>query len=151
MLGQSKLRRPKALDRVAAFTSPFISAPGKLARMRISMAIAAKLMRQFLFEIAAGVTLLAFDLTMLPSQREIRQIMVKCSGRNLFPIVSRMAFNAIAAEAAAMRILMAWNAISKLQAGILHEGRRRLITNFFLRCFLKMAFGTGHLFVFASE
>ncbi len=121
MLGQSELRRPKSLDRVAAFTPSFISAPGKLTGVLIGMTIATELMRQFPFEIAAGVTLLAFDLTMLSAQRKVCQIVIECSGRNLFPTVSRMTFGAIASEAATMRILMARNAICKLQAGILHE------------------------------
>ncbi len=151
MLGQSELRRPKSLDRVAAFTPPFISAPGKLTRVRIGMAIATELMRQFLFENAAGMTLLAFDLAMLSAQRKVRQIVIECSDRNLFPIVSQMTFGAIVSEAATMRILMARNAISKLQAGILHESRHLLIADFFSRRLFKMTFGTGNLFVPASE
>ena len=48
---------------------------------------------------------------MLAAQRKIRQIMIERAGWNFFPSFRRMAFFAVIAESAAMRVLMARDAI----------------------------------------
>ena len=61
---QSKLRWHKSFHVVATFAAAFVQAPGELSGMRIDMAIAAKLVRDLPFEIAAGVTFFAGDIAM---------------------------------------------------------------------------------------
>lgn len=64
MLGQREARRHESFDRVATFATAFICAPSKLSRVRILMAIAAGLMRNFLFEVAASMALLTREVAM---------------------------------------------------------------------------------------
>lgn len=111
MFCQHELRRHEAFHRMAAFAAAFVRAPCELCRVRILMAIAAELMRQFLFKISANVASFTEHFDMLAAQREIRQIMIERAGWNLFPIFRGVAFFAVIAESAAMRVLMARNAI----------------------------------------
>jgi type III secretory pathway component EscU len=106
---------------VATFATALAGPSSKLAGVGVLMAISTKLMRQFLFEIAANVALLTLDAPVLAAQREVRQIVVESAGCYSFPIFGCMALYTVVAETAAMRVLMARNAIGKLQAGILHE------------------------------
>lgn len=106
---------------MAAFTTAFIDTPRELAGVRISMAIAAELVRQLFFEIAAGMAFLARRVLMPAPQREIRQIMIESAAANIFPVLGRVTLFALVAKTAAMRVLMARGAIRKRHAGILHK------------------------------
>lgn len=64
MLCQREARRHESFDGVTAFTAAFISAPRKLARMHVFMTIAADLVRNFLFEVAASMALLTREVAM---------------------------------------------------------------------------------------
>lgn len=55
MLSYGKCRRSKALDRMTSFACSPVCAVGKLAGVRIGVAVSAKLMGQRFLEIAAGV------------------------------------------------------------------------------------------------
>jgi hypothetical protein len=111
MFDQCESRRHKPFDLVTALAAAFVSASHELAGVRILMAIAAELMRQLLFEVSAGVAFFTGHGAMLAAQRKICQIVIKCAGWNFFPRFRCMAFFAVIAESAAMRVLMARNAI----------------------------------------
>lgn len=81
--------------------------------MFIAMAIAAELMRQVLFEIAARMAFFTGHAGVPSAQREIGQIMVERAAPNAFPTLGRMACRAAVAKTALVRVLMARNAISK--------------------------------------
>lgn len=85
MRGQREARGRKSLDDVATFAASLVRAPRELAAMFIAMAIAAELMCQFLFEIAARMAFFTGHASMLAAQREIRQIMIKCAAAYAFP------------------------------------------------------------------
>lgn len=151
MARQRELRRRKSLDAVAAFTAAAIRPPGKLAGMRILMAIAAGSVRDLPFEIEAGVAAFTGQRPMPAAQRKIRQIMIESAGGNFLPILRGVAPAALLAEFTAMRILMAGRAIRKRQIGELHECRHRLLADALARGFFDVAFGAGHLPVAAGE
>lgn len=111
MFRQSEVRRRKPFNAVTAFAAALVSALRELPGVRVLMAIAAELMRQFLFEIPAGMAFFTEHIDMLAAQGKIRQIVIERAGWNLFPTFRGMAFFAIIAESAAMRVLMARNAI----------------------------------------
>lgn len=108
---QRELRRHETFHCMAAFAAALVNALRELPGVRILMAIAAELMRQFLFEISARVAFFTEHVDMLAAQRKIGQIMIERAGWNFFPRFRRMAFLAVIAESAAMRVLMARNAI----------------------------------------
>lgn len=72
MLGQREARGRKSLDGVATLAASLVRAPGELPAMFIAMAIAAELMRQFLFEIAARVAFFTGHAGVAAAQGEIR-------------------------------------------------------------------------------
>lgn len=152
MLCQSKLRWHESFDSVAALAFALIGAFGKLSAMHVLVAIATELVRQLLFEIAGNVAFFTFHLAMPAAQRKVRHIMIECAhAGNLHPAFRVMAFHAIEPEAAAMRILMARNAIGKRQPGVLYKNRNRLVALFLPSFFFKMAFGARYLFMPAGE
>ena len=151
MLGQREARRHESFDGVTAFTAAFISAPRKLARMHVFMTIAAGLMRNFLFEVAARMALLARERAMLAAQRKIRHVMIKNAAANEIPSFGRMTLRTRISKTAAMRILMARRAIRKRQTGVLHKRGDRFIADFFARRFFEMTFRARHEFMPARE
>lgn len=136
---------------MATFAAAFVPAAGELAGVRIGMAIAAKLVRDLLFEITAGMAFFAGNVAMTATQWESGQIMIESTAANDFPACGCVALRAGVPEAAAMRILVARCAIRKRHAGKLHKRGNRLIANLFTRRFFGMTFDARNVFMFASE
>jgi hypothetical protein len=151
MRRESELRRNESFHMVATLATAFVHSPRELAGMHVLMAIAAKLMRQLLFEITAGVAFFASDLAMPATQWESGQIMIESAAANVFPTFGRMALRAGVAETAAMRILVARCAIRKRYAGVLHKCSDRLVANFFSRRLFGVTLGARDVLVFARK
>ena len=150
MIGKRETRRRELFDGVACFTRAAIGAMGKLSRMGIAMAIGAKLMGDFLFEIAAAMALLAAYIHMLAAQGKIRQIMIESIARHALPSIGAMTAHAVLAESAAMRILMARHAIAETQICKLRERCDLFIANFCLRSLLAMTLRARDLLMAAG-
>lgn len=151
MLRQSKLRRHKSFDRVAAFTAALIGTPCELTGVRISMAVAAALMRHLLFEITAVVAFLARNIAVPAAQWKSRHIVVEGTAANSFPAFGSVTLFAITAKTAAMRISVTRRAVGKLEAGVLHKGGNIFFPNFLARRLLRMTFDAGDIFMLACE
>jgi len=111
MFHQCEARRHKPFNVMTALAAAFVGTSHELTGVRILMAIAADLMRQFLLKISANVTFFTERIDMPAAQRKIRQIVIECTGWNFFPSFRRVAFSAVIAESALMRVLMARDAI----------------------------------------
>lgn len=143
-------RRCESFYSMACFTRAAIEAASKLSGMSIAMAIGAKLMGDFLFEIAAAMALLAAYIHMPTAQREIRQIMIEAIARHALPTLGAVTAHAILAEPAAMRILMARHAIAKTQFCKLRKRCDFFIANFCLHSLLAMTLCARDLLVAAG-
>jgi len=151
MLGQRELRGHKPLDLVAAFASPFVGASRKLPGVRILMTVAAHAVCQAFFEIASAMAFLATHVQMPAAQRKCCQVMIEGALANARPAFCGMACRAGIAETSVMRIAMAWCAIRKRQASILHKSRDRFIANFLGGGLFQMAFAAGRRLMPAGE
>jgi hypothetical protein len=151
VLGECESRGLEPLHRVARLTRAAIEAAGELPGVLIVMTVGAKLMGDLLFEIAAPVTLLATHRHVPATQREICQIMIEAVARHVLPAAVVVTTDAVLAKAAAVRILMAWDAIGKIQPGEFCECRHLFLADFFRRGLFSMAFYAGHLLVAADQ
>lgn len=77
--------------------------------------------------------------------------MIECAGRDFSPIFRRVTFFAVSAESAAMRILMARDAVRKRQAGVLGKFSNCFFADFFTRHLRRMAFAAGDVLMPAGE
>lgn len=151
MLGQRKLRRHKSFNRVAAFTTAFINTPRELTGVRIRMAIAAGAVQQLLFEIAVNMTFLASNISMPAPQGKICHLVIERAAANIFPAFDRMALDTSIAKTTAMRVLMTWNTIGKLQAGVLHKRGKPFVAHFFRCRLFVVAFCACNILMPAGE
>src|SRR5271165_1504480 len=117
-----------------------ICATGKLSCVLIGVTIETPRERDMLFEILGFVTILASDCGMFSDQRIIGLAVVKpVRGENLFPAAGDVAARAIAAEAAAVGILVTRRAVSEKGKILVLDGGA------YGRRSRPVAFGTLHI------